>query len=159
MKYSLKKYLLTEVTQSPARAFIEDLISFADKHIEDYDTQIMIKHGQCQVTLSVEIPSEEDDPNYVHIGYLEVTDTAGDPDPACYRKGYAADMMQQVVSIADKHGVELGLSAEGVPQEQIDSIYGVDLPDMQELADFYGRYGFKETNRNSQQIYMQRSRR
>ena len=156
MNYSLRKHLLIEAAHSPARAFLEELVSLADEYEEDYDTQIKIKHGQCQVVLTAEIPSEADDPNYVHLGYLEVTDTAGDPDPACYRKGYAADMMKLLASTADKHGVNLGLSAEGVPQEQIDSIYGVDLPDMQELANFYSRYGFKETDRNSQQIYMQR---
>ena len=157
MKYSLKRHLLLETTQSPARAMLEELISLADKHIQDYDTQITIKHGQCQATLSMEIPAEEEDPNYVHVGYLEVTDLNGDSDPACYQKGYAAELMQLLVTAADKHGVQLGLSAEGVPQEQIDSIYGVDMPQKEELAKFYARYGFVEIDRNSRQIYMQRS--
>ena len=71
-------------------------------------------------------------------------------------KGICGELLQLVVDTADKHQVTLGLSAEEVPREDIDTIYGVDMPDMQELANFYAQYGFEETGRNAGQIYMQR---
>jgi len=148
MKYSLRRRLLFEEIQSPARQFLEELMSIADKHTDGYDTHISIVHGNCIATMNAEIPAEDDLPNYVHIGYLEVTNAAGDPDPACYRKGYASGLLKLVVNTADKHGIELSLSAEGDPRE--------GMPDKDELAQFYTRYGFEETDRNSTQVYMNR---
>ena len=161
-KYSLKRHLLVETTETPAKAFLQELVSLGDevnltnqKYQYVDDTQITFKYGECQATLSVDLADRK--PNEAYMGYLEVTDTVGDPDPSCYQNGYAAELMQLVVSIADKHKVNLALDAEGVSEEQIDLIYGVDLPNTQELANFYARYGFEETGRNSYQIQMYRS--
>ena len=156
MKYSIRKYLLVET--NTALAFLDDLGSQVDHYeIEHkYGRKIVLDRGDCIVTLDMEMLGTGENSDYVHLGYLEVTDKEGDPHPACYRKGYAGELLQFVIDTADKHQVTLGLSAEGVPTEDIDTIYGIDMPDMQELANFYARYGFKETGRNSGQIYMQR---
>ena len=156
MKYSIRKHLLVET--NTAMIFLDDLGNQVDHYeIEHkYGRKIVLDRGDCIAALDMEMLGGGEDSDYVHLGYLEVTDTAGDPHPACYRKGYAGELLQLVVDTADKHQVTLGLSAEEVPREDIDTIYGVDMPDMQELANFYAQYGFEETGRNAGQIYMQR---
>ena len=154
--------ILKEQSQdvTPALAFLKDLGSQVDKYKVEYGYShaFSIYHDNCIVTLSAEIPDEED--SYVHLGYLSVTNREGRIDSKCFRKGYAGDLLQLVVASADRHGVTLGLSAESsYTPEYLQRKYGqdIDTPDKEELAKFYARYGFKETDRNLQQIYMQRS--
>ena len=145
--------------ESPALAFLKDLGAQVDKYNVEYGTShyFSIYHDNCIVTLSAEIPDEED--AYVHLGYLYVTNNERKIDPKCFRKGYAGDLLQLVIDSADRHGVTLGLSAKSVyTPEYLQRKYGqeIDTPDTEELAKFYSRYGFEETHRFSQQIFMER---
>ena len=157
MKYSLRKHLLCEA--NTAMMYLDDLCDQVDRYEMEhkYGRKIVLDRGECIAVLNMEMLGGTDDSDYVHLGYLEVTSAAGYPHPACYRKGYAGELLQLVVNTADRHQVTLGLSAEGSYDEDADTTSGIDLPDMQELADFYARYGFEETGRNAGQIYMQRN--
>ena len=160
MKYSLRQHLIKEDQQvmSPAQAFVQDIGNQADRFVQDYDAEITLIDGDCITTLSIEIPSEQESPSYAHIGYIEVTNKNGKADPNCFRKGYASSMMRLVADGADKHNVTLGLSAESPTGYYREVTYGtMDVPDNDELSRFYSKFGFVETNRNSEQIYMKRT--
>ena len=162
LRETIRKILKEQLRDvSPASAFFKDLGSQVDKYSVEFgsDHTFTVNHGECIVYLSAEAPDEEDT-SYVHLGYLSVTNNMGNLDPKCFRQGYAGQLLQKVVATADKYGITLGLSAakNHYTPAYLKKKYGqnIDMPNKEELAKFYARYGFIETDRNAEQIYMTR---
>ena len=149
-KYSLKRTLLVETTQ-PIHSFIKTLAASATTANMGYDNEIILDHGECLSILSIELDEEAGD--YAWVNNLYTTNRQGKPDPTCYRKGYASQMMTLLTQAADQHGVTLELIA--APPARMKR-QDPTLPDKDELARFYAQHGFVETDRNFAQVYMRR---
>ena len=149
-KYSLKETLLVETTQ-PIHGFIKTLAASATTAKMGYDNEIILDHGECLSILSIEL--DEDSGEHAWVNNLYTTNREGKPDPSCYRKGYASQMMQLLTQAADSHGVILELIAAPPTWMKRED---PSLPDKDGLARFYAQHGFVETDRNFAQVYMRR---
>ena len=138
-------------TQEPIYGFIDTLATSATSANLGYNNEITLDHGECITLLSIELDEEAGD--YAWVNNLYTTNKRGQPDPGCYRKGYASQMMSLLTRAADQHGVTLELIAAPPARMKRND---PSLPDKDELASFYGRYGFEETDRNPMQVYMTR---
>ena len=135
----------------PVHSFINTLAGWASLANLGYDNEIVLDHGDCLSVLSIELDEEAGD--YAWVNNLYTTDSEGNQNSLCYRKGYAKQMMQLLTRAADQHGVTLELiAAPPAWMRRADP----SLPDKDELARFYAKHGFVETSRNSAQIYMKR---
>lgn len=152
MKYSLKRQLLVETTQS-LDAFLEALASSVTSASYDgYADTFILNHGECITILEIHLDERETE-NTAWVNSLYTTDSQGRPTAGCYRKGYAKEMMSLLTQAADQHGVILELIAAPPPRlkRQIPS-----LPDKDGLASFYSRHGFVVTKSNMAQVFMHR---
>jgi len=151
-KYSLRETLLVEDTStSSASLMLSSLITQVDTH-QSYgaDTaKLTLNHPNCQSVLDIEV----DGPDEMWVNSLDIVNSAGEPDAACFRKGYGRQMMQLLVQAADEHGVTLTLIA--APPAWLKRQMP-ELPDKDQLAEFYGEFGFTETQRNFAQVHMSR---
>lgn len=105
--------------------------------------------GDCIVELSI-FP---EGPNEIWVDKIETFDSGRNTNRNCFRKGYATKVLEALTTAADGHGVTLTLIA--APEAWQRRQYP-DLPDKDELAAFYSRFGFVETSRNYAQVYMER---
>ena len=152
MKYSLKQHLLVETSQS-LDEFQETLAaSVSTSSFDGYADKFVLFQGECLTVLEVHIDGRET-PNTAWVNSIHTTDAKGRPSEGCYRKGYAKEMMLKLTQAADQCGIVLELIAAPPAwlKRQIPS-----LPDKDELAKFYAKYGFIETKRNMAQVYMRR---
>lgn len=158
MKYSLKKQLLTEtVDHIDEHPYFEALRNYVDYAAADYWQGIIKTHHPdgCSTEAFIAI-NDEDDTGGIWIDKLEVVNTKTRKlDPACFRKGYAKQMLQALTRAADETGTPLTLIAAFEPY--LGRKYpDLDLPDKDELAQLYSKYGFVETSRNFAQVHMKR---
>ena len=109
-KYSLKRTLLENT--SSVHSFQETLAtSVTTSHFDGYADRFILDHGGCFTILELAIEDREETP--VWVNSLHTTNSQGIPDPNCYRKGYAAEMMSLLVQAADQHGIALHNPKEG----------------------------------------------
>ena len=150
-KYSLVERLLVETT-SPLDSFQTTLASSVTTSFDDgYATRYVLDHDGCFTILEIHI--DEPTSSQAWVNSLHTTNRQGIPDPQCYRKGYASEMMTRLVDAADQHGITLELIAAPPPHMKRQD---PTLPDKDELARFYAKHGFKTTKSNFAQVYMQR---
>ena len=150
-KYSLKEALLQEVA-TQTDEFIETLTSsVTSASFDGYADSFSLKQGECTTVLEIHI----DDPNesIAWVNSLSTLGKEGKPSPDCYRKGFGGQMMQALVQAADAHGITLELIA--APPAYLKRQMP-ELPDKDQLAEFYGDYGFHITQKNSAQVFMRR---
>ena len=160
MKYSLKEALLVETTVDhiDEHPYFEALRQYVDYASADYWQGIIKTHHPDGCTTEAFIAiNDEDDSGGIWIDKLEVVNTQTRKlDPACFRKGYAKEMLLALTRAADETGTPLTLIAAFEPY--LGRKYpDLDLPDKDELAQLYARYGFVETSRNYAQVHMSRS--
>ena len=74
-------------------------------------------------------------------------------DEACFGKGYAKEVLTLLTQAADSHQIELYLIAAPEARLRREHPY---LPDKDQLAQLYARYGFVEDFRNPFQVGMTR---
>ncbi len=79
-------------------------------------------------------PFGDDDTPIARWEFIATLDSSGREDESCYQKGYARTTMQQVLDIADKHGVILSL----IP----DAFGDKSTADDDVLTRFYSSLGF-----------------
>jgi len=152
LRETIRKILKEEQEIMPVDHFINGLANQADHASMGYDNEIVIDHGECLSILSIEL--DHDDGSYAWVNNLYTTDGEGEAAPHCYRKGYAKQMMELLTATADEFGITLQLIA--APPAYL-TREDPTLPDKDELAKFYAKHGFEETDRNYAQVYMTRS--
>ena len=151
-KYSLKRLLEDTSESLSAQTMVTSLIDQVDSHQIHGNgaTTLVFNHPNCHSVLDIEF----DGPDKIWVSNLDVVNSQGQPDPECFRKGYGRQMLELLVQAADVHEVHLELIA--APPAYLRRQFP-ELPDKDELADFYARYGFETTNSNPMQVYMKRT--
>tara|TARA_Y100001938_G_C8072916_1_gene424238 strand:+ start:1107 stop:1580 length:474 start_codon:yes stop_codon:yes gene_type:complete len=151
LRETIRKLLQEEQEVMPVNSFIKTLAASATSAKLGYNNEIILDHGECLSILSIEL--DEESGEHAWVNNLYTTDTTGRPSPDCYRKGYGKQMMSLLTRAADQHGVTLELiAAPPAHMRRQDPT----LPDKDELARFYAKHGFIETDRNFAQVYMRR---
>ena len=159
MKYSLKRHLLVETIPDhiDEHPYFEALRQYVDHAEADYWQGIIKTHHPdgCSTEAFIGI-NDEDDTGGIWIDKLEVVNTQTRKlDPQCFRKGYAKEMLQALTRAADETGTPLTLIAAFEPY--LGRMYpDLELPDKDDLAALYSKYGFVETSRNYAQVHMNR---
>lgn len=110
---------------------------------------LVLDYGNCKVVLKVEVIGE-----VLWVESLDVVGNDGRPNPECFRKGYASEMMKLLTQAADDHGVTIKLIA--APPPRIRRQFP-ELPDARGLANFYSKHGFVEISNNPMQVEMTRT--
>jgi hypothetical protein len=138
----------------PVDAFQDTLGALVDSSSFDgYANIFYLQQGECLAILEIHI-DESESGDRAWVNSLHTTDVRGKPSAACYRKGHAAQMMSRLIQAADQHGITLDLIAAPPPQMVRQD---PNLPNADQLAKFYARFGFVETKRNIKQVYMTRT--
>ena len=160
-KYSLKRALLSEsYTPIQEHPLYKELSKGASKSsASSWSATIAYDHlsDGCSTFLRLVVDDEGDHPDGIWVDSLEVVNThTREPDPTCFRKGYARQALQSLIDAADKTGTHLTLIAAHEPylsRQHPD----VDFPHKDDLANLYMDYGFQEEYSNPAQVKMNRA--
>ena len=159
MKYSLKEALLVETKSYPNidnHPLIAALASHASEKFTSYDGTILkfMQPDKCATLLDIRTSDDWRRPDALYIEKLEVLRYPyGEIDLECFGKGYAKEVLTRLTQAADETHTELYLIAA---PEARDRRQFPELPDKDQLAALYARYGFKEDFSNSAQVGMTR---
>ena len=157
-KYSLREQLLeaNSYPQIDEHPLIAELISHASQNYTSYDGTIL-KFSQpegCATLLDIRLSDDPERPDALYIEKIEVLKYPyGEVDPSCFGKGYAKEVLSLLTQAADSSQTELYLIAAPEAQLRREHPY---LPDKDQLAQLYARYGFVEDFRNPFQVGMTR---
>lgn len=89
------------------------------------------------------------DDGHIYISDLSTVDVFGRSNENCFRKGYARQVLQVFVSLADKFDIDMSLTAASLDKERFPN---------SELIKFYEKHGFGGGNPNSNWVEMIRYR-
>ena len=157
-KYSLREQLLeaNSYPQIDEHPLIDELISHASQNYTSHDGTILkfsFPEG-CATLLDIRTSDDPERPDALYIEKIEVLKYPyGEVDEACFGKGYAKEVLTLLTQAADSHQIELYLIAAPEARLRREHPY---LPDREQLAQLYARYGFVEDFRNQFQIGMTR---
>ena len=157
-KYSLKETLLRETTYPNIdnHPLIAALASHASEKYTSYDGTILkfTQSDGCATLLDIRTSDDPARPDALYIEKLEVLRYPyGEIDLECFGKGYAKKVLTLLTQEADRTGTELYLIAA---PEARDRRRFPQLPDKDQLARLYARYGFVEDFSNFAQVGMTR---
>ena len=159
MNYSLKKHLLGETKTYPKiddHPLIAALASKASEKFTSYDGTILkfMHPDKCATLLDIRTSDDPDRPDALYIEKLEVLRYPyGEIDLECFGKGYAKEVLTLLAKEADRTGTELYLIAAPEPRDRRQF---PELPDKDQLAALYAKYGFVEDFSNMMQVGMTR---
>jgi hypothetical protein len=158
-KYSLKETLLRETKTYPDtdnHPLILALASHASEKFTSYDGTILkfMQPDACATLLDIRLSDDPERPDALYIEKLEVLRYPyGEIDLECFGKGYAKEVLTLLAQEADRTRTELYLIAA---PEARDRRAFPQLPDKDQLAALYARYGFVEDFSNFAQVGMTR---
>jgi ribosomal protein S18 acetylase RimI-like enzyme len=120
---------LNDLQQNEFKAYLKEYESISKQNPMDWRTRYFVMgktddDDWCFVMTELQIFDEA-----IHISSIQ-TSPAGE----CEGKGYASKVMQQLIDLADKHGVEMSLDPTPFGQKKL----GV-----RDLKNWYKRVGFK----------------
>ena len=151
----LREYIKSLLIESDQAAFSENPVvlqltrSLTPVEVTDRGAIFSMAFGDCLVELTI-LPEE---PGEIWVDKIETFDSGRNTNKNCFRKGYATQVLKLLTQAADAHGFSLYLIA--APEAWQKRQYP-DIPGKDELAEFYSRVGFVETDRNYAQVYMMR---
>ena len=157
-KYSLREQLLEakDYPQIDQHPLIDQLNSHAVQDYTSYDGTILkfsFPEG-CATLLDIRLSDDPERPDALYIEKIEVLKYPyGEVDRSCFGKGYAKEVLSLLAKAADSTQTELYLIAAPEARLRREHPY---LPDREQLAQLYARYGFVEDFRNQFQIGMTR---
>jgi len=160
MKYSIKEHLLRETKTYPdidGHSLIAALASHASEKFTSYDGTILkfTQPDGCATLLDIRLSDDPARPDALYIEQIEVLKYPyGELDQACFGKGYAQEVLSLLAKTADETQTELFLVAAPTASGKERAYF--ELPDKDQLASLYARYGFVETGRNFAQVLMTR---
>ena len=163
MKYSLKEHLLTETTNPITlehHTMYRELQKGASKSSASSWTAVLQwdhPTDGCSTVMHLALDDESPHAGALWVDKLEVVNTqTRHADPACFRKGYGRQALQQLVDAADSTRTHLTLIAAHEPY--LSRMHpDIDFPDKDELANLYMDYGFVINSSNYAQVHMSRS--
>jgi hypothetical protein len=148
----LREGMTLDRSVNGAQQMVRELANLSIGHPpqNDFDIEIVLDHGGCLSIITMEI----DSPQSIWLNNIYTTDSSGRQSSRCYQKGHASKAMDIITGLADKYNVTLDLIA-APPSHMVRN--DPNLPNADQLAKFYARFGFVETKRNIKQVYMTRT--
>ena len=153
LRETIRQLILESEGYIDEHPFFAALRSYVDEADGDYGSAfIAIRHSDgCSTEGYISI-----DDKGIWIDKIEVVNSDRHLDPACFRKGYAKQMLQALTRAADETGTHLTLIAASEPYYR--RMYpGIALPDKDQLANLYMGYDFVEEYSNYAQVKMNRA--
>ena len=158
MKYSLKAALLVETVDNMKEHPLWVALSAqaSRSKASSWSGILFIDHPEgCSSEMHMSL-NDEEHPGGIWIDKLDVVNTkTREPDPECFRKGYAKEALALLAQAADQTETHLALIAASEPYLRRQNP-DIDFPDKDELAQLYARYGFVEEYSNFAQVGMVR---
>ena len=158
------QYLIKEMISVPPKylkveniPLISRLMKKATAHYTSYDGTILkfMQSDGCATLLDIRLSDDPNRPDALYVEQIEVLKYPyGELDQACFGEGYAKEVLALLAQEADATGTELYLVASPTTSGKERAYF--ELPDKDQLAALYSRYGFTEDFRNAAQIGMSR---
>ena len=160
LRLYIRRILSEQVSKYPEveeHPLMKELIPRATQAYTSYDGTILkfMQSDGCAALLDIRLSEDPSRPDALYIEQLEVLKYPyGELDYECFGKGYAKEVLTLLAKTADQTGTELDLVA--VPTASGKERAYFNLPDKDQLASLYAKYGFEETGRNFAQVLMTR---